>query len=134
MTEISLPLAIVDRLLELARSSPEREVCGLLARRGRLVRCCPVDNVAEDPARFFYLDERQQIDAFRAMRDNAEELFAIYHSHPRGPSTPSATDLRQAQYPDTLYLILAPQEDGAWGLRGFCLRDGAAREVELEIR
>ncbi|HWV23920.1 MAG TPA: Mov34/MPN/PAD-1 family protein, partial [Thermomicrobiales bacterium] len=39
------------------------------------------------------------------MRDGGYLLGAIVHSHLHGPATPSATDLREAHYPDALLLI-----------------------------
>jgi proteasome lid subunit RPN8/RPN11 len=79
------------------------------------------------------MDAKAQIDAIRTMRAAGEELFAIYHSHPEGPATPSAEDLAQAAYPEALYLIISLQAQQAPRLRGFWLRGGQAEPVELEI-
>jgi proteasome lid subunit RPN8/RPN11 len=53
------------------------------------------------------MDARAQIAAMRTMRQRDEELFAIYHSHPNAPATPSQKDLQQAAYPGVVYLIVS---------------------------
>jgi proteasome lid subunit RPN8/RPN11 len=64
--------------------------------------------------------------------DEGLELAAIYHSHPAGPETPSATDIAQAFYPDSVYIICSLAQTGNAVLRGFRIRDGQAIEVNLE--
>ena len=36
-----------------------------------------------------------------------KEIVAIYHSHPRGPARPSATDIEKAVW-QTIYVIIDP--------------------------
>ena len=67
------------------------------------------------------------------MRENGEELFAIYHSHPHAPATPSATDLQQAAYPTALYLIISLNTKGVLELQGFRLHRQQVTPVELEM-
>jgi proteasome lid subunit RPN8/RPN11 len=103
------------------------------ARDGEPVRLYPVPNISPTPERLFEMDPKAQIDAMRRMRDAGEALFAIYHSHPRGPATPSAEDLAQAAYPEALYLIVSLQAPESAQLRAFWLRGGQAEPVELQI-
>jgi proteasome lid subunit RPN8/RPN11 len=129
-----LPRAIVNQLLHHAQQAPDSEVCGLIGGKdGVPSRCYPVANVAATPQRLFAMDPAQQIAAMRSMRERGEELFAIYHSHPASPALPSATDLAQANYPETLYLIISLQTRGVLEMQGFALRDNGVKEVPLEI-
>jgi len=131
---VQIPRPIVNQLLHHAQSSPDREVCGLIGgKHGVPSRCYPITNVAAAPQRLFAMDPRQQIAAMRSMREQGEELAAIYHSHPGGPAYPSNTDLEQANYPDALYLIISLQTQGVLQMQGFLLRDGSVVEVPLEI-
>lgn len=131
---LHLPRPLINQLLHHAQASPAAEVCGLVgAKAGVPVRCYPVANVAVDPRRLFAMDPAGQIAALRMMRERGEELFAIYHSHPRTPPQPSETDLAQAAYPAALYLIISLQTRGVLEMRGFRLREGTVAEVELEI-
>jgi proteasome lid subunit RPN8/RPN11 len=65
--------------------------------------------------------------------DDADEVFwAIVHSHVASPARPSPTDLREAHYPDALYLLvsLTPRADPATGRRSVRARrivDGSVR-------
>ena len=131
---VPLPRTLVNRLLGAAQRSPQAEVCGLVASRGgRPEKVYPVTNVAGQPGKLFRMEPKELIDSMRRIREQGEELFAIYHSHPHGPATPSATDLREAEYPDALYLIVSLGTEGVLEMRGYRLNGESAREVALEI-
>jgi [CysO sulfur-carrier protein]-S-L-cysteine hydrolase len=131
---VQLPRSVVDRLLRLARQTPDEEICGLISRdRNGFKSCYPVANTAADRKRFFALDPRGQIEAMRAMRERGEELAAIYHSHPESPPFPSQTDIDQHEYPGVLYLIISPGNHGLPELRGFDIRDRAVREITVVL-
>jgi proteasome lid subunit RPN8/RPN11 len=130
---VVLPISLVELILDQARATPEVEVCGLIAAaNGQPVRVIPVRNVSPQPRRLFAMDPAGQIAAHRSMRERAETLFGIYHSHPDGPAEPSVIDLEQAAYPEALYLIVSLRHRDAPELRGFRLRHGRASEVRLE--
>ncbi len=132
MDRFTLPAQLVEQVLEHARSSPHSEVCGLLAARdGRPSRCIAIRNIAEQPQTLFRMDPKQQIAAFRSMREQGEQLFAIYHSHPNGPTEPSATDIEQAAYPEALYLIVSLNGAAPPVLRGYRIRNGSVQSVQL---
>lgn len=131
---VTLPRPLVNQLLAHAQSAPQAEVCGLIgAQNGTPARAYPITNAAHTPARHFVMAPQEQIAALRTMREQGEELFAIYHSHPGSPATPSATDLAQASYADALYLIISLQTQGVLEMRGYYLRPGQVEEVALDI-
>lgn len=133
MQSITLPRRLVNIMLHHAQLSPSNEVCGLIgARAGVASQCYPVANVAGEPGHLFQMDPRAQIDAMRVMRERGESLFAIYHSHPDSPPAPSETDLREAGYPDALYLIISLDTTGVLEMRGWRLAP-ELQEVALEI-
>lgn len=133
--EIQIPRKITNQLLHLAQISPDSEVCGLIGSKdGVPCRCYPVANTAEQPGQRFLLDAAEQIAALTRMREQGETLFAIYHSHPSAPAQPSALDLNMAEgYEDALYLIISLNTKGILEMRGFNIRDNAAREVALAL-
>ena len=134
MEKIILPRHLVNHILHQAQISPEEEICGLItARQGRPQRCIPIPNASDQPQRLFAMDPGSQIDALRNMREQNEELFGIYHSHPHSPAEPSDTDLDLAAYPDALYVIVSLNTKGVLEMRGFRLKDGKAEQVLLEI-
>jgi len=132
--EAQLNRKITTQLLHEAIISPEQEVCGLIsAKEGQATRCYPIKNIADHPEIRFQLDEKQQIDAMSTMRDNDESLFAIYHSHPHAPATPSTTDIELANYPDALHLIISLNTKGVLEIRGFTIIDQSVEEVLLSM-
>ncbi len=128
-----IPRALVNELLHHAQASPDVEICGLIGgRAGVALTCYHARNTAATPASRFCLDAKEQINIMRTMRERNEDLFAIFHSHPRGPATPSRLDVELAAYPDALYLIIALHTRGVLEMRGFRLAsDKQLHEVEL---
>jgi len=78
------------------------------------------------------MEPQAQIDTLRCMRERDETLFAIYHSHPDTPPSPSALDLEQPGYPEALYLIISLNTRGVLEMRGWRLAP-QLQEVELRI-
>lgn len=129
---VLIPRKIANQLLHLAQLSPEAEICGLIGgQHGIPQSCYPVNNIADHPAQRFLLDAEGQITAMKTMRERGEELFAIYHSHPDAPATPSAYDLEQAAYPDALYLIISLNTKGLLEMRGFKISPQGSEELPL---
>lgn len=131
---IELPRRIVNQLLEQALSAPDTEICGLIASLdGHPTHCYPVANVSTQPQRQFQLDPAQQIAALRHMRGQGETLFALYHSHPSSPATPSVADIKQASYPDALYLIISLHTTGTLQMRAYCLLDHKFHAINVSV-
>jgi len=132
--EIQIPRKLANQLLHLAQQSPNLEVCGLIGSKAGLAQhCYPINNVAKNPAQHFLLDTSQQISAMSKMRENKQELFAIYHSHPTAPAVPSSEDLALAAYPAALYLIISLNTKGILEMRGFKINKDSAQEIPLTL-
>lgn len=130
---IHIDRTVINQILGHALQSPEQEVCGLIGTRADSARVYPIKNIAGECDHLFAMDPQQQIDAMRRMRENGEELFAIYHSHPHAPATPSALDLAQAAYPEALYLIVSLNTKGVLEMQGYRLHGQHLAPVELEM-
>ena len=132
---IQIPLKITKQLLHLAQISPSIEVCGLIGGKNGLPSSCyPIKNSAIQSQQHFQLDASQQISAMTKMRNQGEQLFAIYHSHPSAPATPSMSDLELASYPEALYLIISLNTKGILEMRGFKLDQKYPREIALSLQ
>ncbi len=132
--EVQLSRKITTQLLHQALISPDQEICGLIGCKKNLAtHCYPVRNIAEQPEIRFQLDEKQQIKAMSTMRDKGESLFAIYHSHPSAPATPSAMDIKLVSYPDTIHLIISLNTKGVLEIRGFTIIEQAVEEISLSM-
>jgi len=130
---VSLPRKITNKLWHQAQLSPEQEVCGLLGIKENKISYYPIGNIAEKPQQQFLLDPQQQINAMVTMRENNEQLFAIYHSHPTAPAEPSVTDLAMTTYSDALLLIISLNTKGVLELRGFRVNNQQVAEVTLSL-
>lgn len=112
---IYLPKSIRDAIMVHLLQAAPNEGVGLLAveaayadEDGGLavdaVQFFPGTNIESSPSRFT-MEPAEVITALREIRALDQQLGAIVHSHIRGPATPSATDLREAHYPDALLMI-----------------------------
>jgi proteasome lid subunit RPN8/RPN11 len=132
MTTITIPHAIRDGIAGQARAAQPRECCGVLGgQRGRVVSCHPLRNQAAQPETRFFAAPEDLFAAMRSLRAAREDMLAIYHSHPRGPARPSATDIELAFYPDVIHLIVALEPQ--WEMRAFRIQGRAVTEVAIEI-
>ncbi|WP_255151229.1 desampylase [Halorarius halobius] len=109
---MELAAGVRAELLAHAREGAPEEVCGVLAGRGdRVTAIERVANVADTPGTRYELDPGEQVAAMRAIEERGEEVVGFYHSHPRGPPAPSATDERLATWPDHLYCIVSVPDE-----------------------
>ncbi|WP_440763364.1 desampylase [Natronorubrum sp. DTA7] len=125
--ELVVPAEIRDRILERAREESPAEICGIFGGeyvptpdgRSRVRSQYPAENVAETPRTRYRIDPEAQLEIFERLESGGEEIVGFYHSHPRGPPRPSATDEAQATWPDRSYLIvsLEPLEVRSWRWR-----------------
>lgn len=140
----ALPAEIVQELVDHARREDPNEACGVIigdryaAAGGRALRFESTRNKAASA----YLYEIHPDDLLRLTieTDDADEVFwAIVHSHTHTPARPSPTDIRQALYPDALYILvsLAPDEadptNPAPSVHAWRILDGEVHEVELTV-
>jgi len=125
---------MVNQLLHYAQQTEALEICGFISSKdGNPARLYPVTNIALTPENRFTMDPAGQIDALRRMRERSEELFAIYHSHPASPASPSVIDVEEAGYPETLHLIISLNTKGVLEMRGYRIKDNIITEVPLSI-
>jgi len=107
------------------------EACGLLAGTdNRVEKVIRVRNQAQSPVRFV-MDPYEQLRAFDWIESSGLDLLGIFHSHPAGPETASATDIGEAAY-EVIHVIWSRIED-RWRARGFWIENGDASEVTLRI-
>jgi proteasome lid subunit RPN8/RPN11 len=104
---------------------------------GRALRFEPTRNKAASPYR--YEVDPDDLLRLTIATDDADEVFwGIVHSHTHTPAVPSPTDLGQAFYPDSLYLLVTLADDqrdartGEPGVRAWRIIDGVADEVALD--
>ncbi|MBA3231491.1 MAG: M67 family metallopeptidase [Acidobacteria bacterium] len=128
--------AVTAELVAHAREEAPNECCGLLLERaGEIVAGVRARNAHASPSRYLVHPE-DHFGAIRRARREGLTLAGAYHSHPRSPAQPSATDVAEAHDPELLYVIVALNDGSGWrvpDLRAWRLAKGSARAVLLSI-
>jgi proteasome lid subunit RPN8/RPN11 len=118
-------------MLQYVKQHTPLESCGLLAGKGEQVeKVLFVRNQAQSPVRFV-MDPYEQLQAFEWIDSQGLELLGIFHSHPAGPETASATDMAEAAY--EAVSVIWSCSDGQWMARGFWLAGGQAINIPLVL-
>lgn len=130
--EVIIAVAHFNMMRDHAIARLPEEACGVLAGRdGRCLSIMPLTNALHSPTRYEIAPE-ELFATFSTLKDNDWELLGIFHSHPSGEAWPSRVDTQEAYYPNTAYLILAPEQD-EWVCRAFLIRKGKVCEIALRI-
>jgi len=131
MLEIKRPF--YDAMIAHVQAEYPLEACGLLSGNGRLVTTLTcIDNILRSPTAY-EMDPQQQIQAMIDFESRGETMLAIFHSHPTGPQIPSETDVRQAYYPEALYLIISLENNNQPVTRAFQIIDHKVHELTWQI-
>ncbi len=119
-----------EAIFQHARDETPRECCGIIAGKadGTLTTFHRLTNVAEGN-RLYLIDDMELYQLTRELIERDEEPLIIYHSHPETPAYPSATDVANAVYPDSYYVICSLERPNEPYLRAFRIIDGEIAEV-----
>ncbi|MBM3980128.1 MAG: M67 family metallopeptidase [Planctomycetes bacterium] len=133
-THLLVPAAVRAALVAHALSEAPVECCGLLAGHiadgvGVVTERYAVANDVASATRYA-TNPRDMLAAFRAMRAGGTELLAIYHSHPTSAAVPSARDLGDNTYGESVVHVIvglagAEPEVRAWWLGETGFREAA---------
>lgn len=94
--DIEVASSVISTILaEAARAHPA-EACGLLLGAPVIEQAVPAANVHPVPLTHFEIDPVALIAAHKAERAGGPALAGYWHSHPKGPPEPSATDRAMA--------------------------------------
>lgn len=144
MTEGSVPgrlilsAAVARQLMAHARRALPHEACGLLGGSvadGQATAFHPARNEHASSLRYS-VDPDDLVRIVLGIEAAGEDLVAVFHSHVGSAAVPSASDLREARYPDALHLIASLADGGAppgEALRAWRIVEGRAIEVPIEI-
>jgi len=121
--------AIIEHAL---RETP-REACGLLGGVDfRVDQVIPIKNIAQNPKSHYVMEQSAFVNAMFAFQKAGISLIGIYHSHPENDPIPSATDIHQSYYPDTIYLIVSLKHYQA-AMAAWHIHNGQVERVQLHI-
>jgi len=131
ITSLEIPLSVLPDIIDsLERVYPD-EGCGILAGKNHRVELgISITNVRHEPTRFL-MDANEQLNAFIYIDKKGLDVLAIYHSHPRGGSYPSPTDLDEFMYPNVVTLI-ASKSESKWAFAGYLIHEKRYLEVSIK--
>lgn len=110
-----------------------REACGIIAgRNGQVQQVIPVANVADQPEKYYRLDDRALAACLMRFEQEGVTLLGFYHSHPQGDPVPSQTDIHQASYHDVAYLIIGLRQNQP-SLAAWCINHHEVTRIALQL-
>jgi proteasome lid subunit RPN8/RPN11 len=132
MAELILPRFIYEEIVTHARQGAPEEVCGILSGQGHVATgVYRARNVAPSRLIDYMVDDQTLLRQFE-FEERGQTMIAIYHSHTESPAFPSATDARQAYYPDSVYIICSLQRPERPVMRAFRLIQGSPQSIDRE--
>jgi proteasome lid subunit RPN8/RPN11 len=99
--------AVIDAIVEHARRERPLECCGLLIGSADEVIESHAARNSEQSAVVYRVDPADHFRAIRNARAKGLAVIGAYHSHPRSEAQPSATDIREANDPDFVHVIVS---------------------------
>jgi proteasome lid subunit RPN8/RPN11 len=132
MDEIYLPKKFLKRILQYVVDNLPEESCGLLAgSNNQVTMTIFVTNQLHSPVKY-YMDPMELFKALETIDEKNLELVGIFHSHPKGQSRPSETDIKEFLYPGTATLICFP-DGNEWFIKAFMIENNLYSEIGLKI-
>ena len=122
--------AVIDAIVEHARRERPLECCGLLVGDPDEVIGSRAARNAKNSTVVYLVDPRDHFEAIRHARAQGLAVVGAYHSHPRSPAQPSETDIREANDPGFVHVIVSlakPEPQVA----AFRIEDGRAIPIRL---
>jgi proteasome lid subunit RPN8/RPN11 len=102
---------VLEEVVAHARREVPNECCGLLlGSDNEIDESYPARNRSDGATRFL-IDPADHFAAIRHARASGRTVRGAYHSHPRGPAAPSATDAAEMTDPTLLHMIVSLQDD-----------------------
>jgi proteasome lid subunit RPN8/RPN11 len=134
---IEIRADIREQMVAHAFAGLPNEACGLLGGRiqdgvAKAEHFFPMTN-ADQSNLTYRLDGREQLQVFKEIEGKAWDLVGIFHSHTHTEAYPSATDRRQAFYPEAHYVLVSLQDRNTPDVRAFTIKDGIVRPEEVKV-
>jgi proteasome lid subunit RPN8/RPN11 len=127
---VKIQLHVLAGIVGHARDAAPLECCGLLAGKDGLIDEYICTNNVRASEVAYEVDPVEHIAAIKSLRARGRLILGAYHSHPRTPAVPSATDLAEAHDPELLYVIVSLCYERP-DVRAYRLQDGTFVEVPV---
>jgi len=129
---VQITTMIAAAIADHARREHPAECCGLLSgSNGLITDIHQLRNDADKPQTRYFATPEELFAAMRRIRESGQSLLGVYHSHPRTPAYPSASDVEMAFYPEAFYFIISLEP--VIELRAFKIEDSRIEDVQVSI-
>ena len=144
MTTLLIPRDVYDAMVAHCIEGMPNEACGFIGgkvdgKQRTASRFYPMTNAAASPV-FYRPDDREMLAALKDMDERDLDVASIFHSHVATRAYPSPTDIREAHYPDAVFVIVSFEDQDNPHANGYLIhkqdwRDatGEVEEVKLVI-
>jgi proteasome lid subunit RPN8/RPN11 len=130
---LTLPQAMLDRVIAHARRDHPDECCGVIAGRdGVPTRLFEMENAERSPTGFTF-DSAEWLRVYREVDDADEELLVVYHSHTATEAYPSRTDVLWSQHNEFRHWLLVSTRSDEDEVRSFTITDGVVTEEPVQV-
>jgi proteasome lid subunit RPN8/RPN11 len=120
-------------LVKYAQANQPYEICGFVGGKDfRAELLLPITNIAEHPETQFYMEPTEMFRAYKKLEQQNLDLLAIYLSHPKSAPIPSTTDIREAEIPNVIHIIISLQNKIP-ALKAWQINSGKVQPAELII-
>ena len=127
---LKIQLHVLAGITGHARDAAPLECCGLLAGKDELIdEYIRTDNVRASEVQY-QVDPAEHIAAMKSLRVRGRVILGAYHSHPRTPAVPSATDLAEAHDAELVYVIVSLRDERP-DIRAYRLQGGTFVEFSF---
>jgi proteasome lid subunit RPN8/RPN11 len=125
----------MEKMIAQAKRDAPNETWGMIGgKNDRAQKLFPMRNVSPTPVTRYVADPPELLKTVREIEDeNSWDILAIYHTHPATEPYPSATDVAEAHYPDSIYIIISLQNPDQAKMRGYRIVEGKVSEITIEI-
>lgn len=142
LQSLVIPRDIYDGMVAHCVDGMPNEACGFIGGkmdgvRSVATRLYRMTNAAASPV-FYRPDDREMLSALGDIDDNGLEVVSIFHSHVATRAYPSPTDIREAHYPDAVFVIVSFEDRDKPYAKGFLIhkkdwRDPTGEVIEVDL-
>jgi len=130
MTSLSIPRSVFHEMLARAVAELPNESCGFLVGKQRIERALPLRNALDSPVAYS-VEPKELLRIHRELRAEGFEVLAVYHTHPTSAPVPSASDLAQNGYGETLPHVIIGLRGEAPEVRAWILGEESYDEIDI---
>lgn len=137
MKALRIPRDVYDGMVAYCLEGMPNEACGFIG--GRIggddrvgSKLYPMTNAAASPV-FYRPDDREMLAALKDMDEAGLDVVSIFHSHVATRAYPSPTDIREAHYPDAVFVIVSFEDRASPYAKGYLIHKSDWRDVTGDV-